>query len=260
MWARPSVMSCTNRSDVSFRLNAHPPPPPLHVSDLYKLALPVCAKKLGAIKPQAFALSAGALIGSIKAQIDCTYQCSHCFTWCGSYALHVCLISRVLTGSNQSTSHVTPAWERFSVHHCSDFQFCCFLCFWLNFFPFFATKTQRFRENNCVRSLFSRIQNNQKRVIKSKPQADRRIIQSHFVLMSKHNTTHVNCCDPRNPPKRNIDILFVQRETLYNLHSLMTVHGNTGWRTTSVPHLALIQFSLGTRWTNGESVCTSANS
>lgn len=236
------------------------PHPPLHVSDLYKLALPVCAKKLGAIKPQAFALSAGALIGSIKAQIDCTYQCSHCLTWCGSYALHVCLITRVLTGSNQSTSHGTPAWERFSVHHCSVFSSVVFFVFgWIS--PLFLPPKHRDLGKTIVfRSLFSRIQNNQKRVIKSKPQADRRIIQSHFVLMSKHNTTHVNCCDPRNPPKRNIDILFVQRETLYNLHSLMTVHGNTGWRTTSVPHLALIQFSLGTRWTDGESVCTSANS
>lgn len=133
-------MSCTNRSDVSFRLNAPPP----HLSDLYKLALPVCAKKLGAIKPQAFVLSASALIGSIKAQIDCTYQCSHCFTWCGSYALHVCLITRVLTGSNWSTSHVTPAWERFSVRHCSDFLVVLFSLFLAEFLLFFATETQRF--------------------------------------------------------------------------------------------------------------------
>lgn len=91
-------------------------------------------------------------------------------------------------------------------------------------------------------------------VLKSKPWANRSIFQSHFVLMSKHNTTHGNCCDPRNPPKRNIDILFVQRETLYNLHSLMTVHGNTGWRPTSVPHLALIQLSLWTHPTESPSV------
>lgn len=40
-----------------------------YLSDLYKLALPVCAKKLGAIKPQAFPLSAHALIGSIKRKL-----------------------------------------------------------------------------------------------------------------------------------------------------------------------------------------------
>lgn len=128
---------------------------------------------------------------------------------------------------------------------------CLFVFGWIS--PFCHQNTEIW-ENDCVHSLSSRIQNNKKWVIKSKPQADRSIIHSHFVLMSKHNTTHVNCCDPRNPPKRNIDILFVQRETLYNLHSLMTVHGNTGWRTTSVPHLALIQFSLRTRWTESPSV------
>lgn len=233
-------MSYTNRSNVSFRLNVPLPFWSLQAS---------IAKKLGAIKPQAFAPSARALIGSINAQIDCTYQCSHCFTWCGSYAVHVCLITRVLTGSNRGTSHITPAWERFSalIHHCSVFWFCCLFVFgWIS--PFSHRSTEIW-ENDCVHSPSSRTQNNKKWVIKSKPQADRSIIHSHFVLMSKHNTTHVNCCDPRNPPKRNIDILFVQRETLYNLHSLMTVHGNTGWRTTSVPHLALIQFSLCIRWT-----------
>lgn len=101
-----------------------------------------------------------------------------------------------------------------------------FDCFWLNYSC--LSPKRRDLENDCVHSLSSRIPNNIKRVIKSKPQADRSILHSHFVLMSKHNTIHVNCCDPRNPPKRNIDILFVQRETLYNLHSLMTVHGNAG--------------------------------
>lgn len=115
------------------------------------------------------------------------------------------------------------------------------------FLPFCHRNTE-ISGNDCIITLPRELKtkhNQKKRVIKSKPQANRSIIHSHFVLMSKQNTAHVNCHDPRNPPKRNIDILFVQRETLYNLHSLMTVHGNTGWRTTSVPHLALIQFSLG---------------
>lgn len=59
--------------------------------------------------------------------------------------------------------------------------------------------------------------------------------------MGKHNSAHVNDGDPSNLVKdENIDVLFVQRETVYNLHSLMTVLRNTGWTTKTVPDLALI--------------------
>lgn len=50
-----------------------------------------------------------------------------------------------------------------------------------------------------------------------------------FVPLNKHSTGYVNCCDLSNPlTDENIDLLFVQRETLYNLHSLMTVFGSRG--------------------------------
>lgn len=63
-------------------------------------------KAWGVIKLQAFILHGFpltcALTGSIKAQIDFTYQCSHCLTWRSSYVVHVCLITGVLAGSRRA--------------------------------------------------------------------------------------------------------------------------------------------------------------
>lgn len=64
-------------------------------------------KAWGVIKLQAFILHGFpltcALTGSIKAQIDFTYQCSHCLTWRSSYVVHVCLITGVLAGSRRAS-------------------------------------------------------------------------------------------------------------------------------------------------------------
>lgn len=63
-------------------------------------------KAWGVIKLQAFILHGFpltcALTGSIKAQIDFTYQCSHCLTWRSSYVVHVCLITGDLAGSRRA--------------------------------------------------------------------------------------------------------------------------------------------------------------
>lgn len=120
-------------------------------------------------------LSARALIGSIKGQIDCTYQCSHCFTWCGSYVVHVCLITRVLTGPNWSNSPSHYACLRKGP------------CINSALFLLFATEIQRFRKRFASQP-FPKNSKQGKWVIKSKPQANRSIIYSHFVLMNKHNT------------------------------------------------------------------------
>lgn len=109
------------------------------------------AKMWGVIKLQAFILRAlpltRALKGSIKAQIDFTYQCSHCLTWRSSYVVHVCLITGVLTGSRctGSASQITPSQERpllEKLDHCSS---AVFGGLFLSFFFVFLPRTQQKR-------------------------------------------------------------------------------------------------------------------
>lgn len=123
--------------------------------------------------------------------------------------MHVCLITGVLAGSRRAgpASRITLL-EKLTIsapQHLLDF-----------FFSHKGNEMCLQRKCWCIRVLICSDSKQQKVLITSKFAES---FITSFVLMSKHNTTHVNCCDPSNPPKGT---LFVQRETLYNLHSLMT--------------------------------------
>lgn len=97
------------------------------------------AKTWGVIKLQAFILHAlpltCALTGSIKAQIDFTYQCSHCLTWRSSCVVHVCLITGVLTGSRCVRAlllRLLPLKKRSLLEKLNHFS--ALLCLFLFFF------------------------------------------------------------------------------------------------------------------------------
>lgn len=125
---------------------------------LYKVALLVlhkwsAIKMWGAIKLQAFILCGlpltCALTGSIKSQIDFTYQCSHCLTWRSSYVVHVCLIMEVLTGSQcmGPASQITYSSSRKSL--CSrSWTISALLCLVVCFFVFFLGFNKS--DTNCL--------------------------------------------------------------------------------------------------------------
>lgn len=138
----------------------------------------------GVIKLQAFILH-GLLLtctlkGSIKAQIDFTYQCRHCWTWHSSHVVHVCLITWVLTGSRHTgpASHITPWHEK--PRESEPFQLCC-----VGWTVLFVHKLHKSNENCLQRNpvcvcFICGDKKHPKVVITSKPQANCRIIHSQF--------------------------------------------------------------------------------
>lgn len=81
------------------------------------------------------------------------------------------------------------------------------VCWFVSLFPcwvvLFCHKQNTFlqRRSRLCQSPSAEIKKQPNVVITINPKQTAESFIPGFVLMSKHNTTHVNCCDPSNPPK-----------------------------------------------------------